>query len=603
MSKKYNAVADSEKNVSQTFLKGAAILTLSMVIVKIFGLLDKMILTNIYSMFGDDVASMGMGLYGNAFEIFVVIFTVATGGLPIAISRLVSENMVQKRYNDVKQIHKVSIPFFITVGFVCLLIMVVGSLFYVNVIESPYSIYAMMCLAPTVFFGCLVSIYRGYFEGQRNMTPTAISEIVESAAKLIIGTLFAYFVMKFGLDSYHNTGGFLGFTFASEMEAQNTILAFSVAGAILGITFGSLLSFVYLFFKFKISGDGIPEEYYRSSIDARTKKETFTMILRTAIPIAMGAFIMSIGSLIDQIIIQKVLLNLAETKPEILYEQYGQFYSKEVLYGESSTGVPITIHTRLWGCYSSALTLMQLVTAVTQVFGSSAMPNVTSAWTKGNKEELKTSIDTVLRMTMMFTLPMSFGLCVLAHPIMSFVYGDAAIAEIGGNVLTLMGITTIFTAAITPVCSMLQGIGQVKTPMKLYTLCMIVKLSISWMFVSIPEINIQGATAGSLVAYALILVIGMYLLVKHSKISPNFFSTTIKPLIGSVFSSITAYFSNMFFVNIAPGRVSTILSIACAVVVYLIALLIMRTFTATEIKFLPKGEKIAKVLEKWRLIG
>ena len=603
MSKKYNAVADSEKNVSQTFLKGAAILTLSMVIVKVFGLLDKMILTNIYSMFGDDVASMGMGLYGNAFEIFVVIFTVATGGLPIAISRLVSENMVQKRYNDVKQIHKVSIPFFVTVGFVCLIIMVVGSLFYVNVIESPYSIYAMMCLAPTVFFGCLVSIYRGYFEGQRNMTPTAISEIVESAVKLIVGTLFAYFVMKFGLDSYHSTGGFLGFTFASETEAQNTILAFSVAGAILGITFGSLLSFVYLFLKYKISGDGIPEEYYRTSIDARTKRETFSMILKTAIPVAMGAFIMSIGSLIDQIIIQKVLLNLAETKPDVLYEQYGRFYSKEVLYGEPSTGVPITIHTRLWGCYSSALTLMQLVTAVTQVFGSSAMPNVTSAWTKGNKEELKNSIDTVLRMTMMFTLPMSFGLCVLAHPIMSFVYGDEAIAEIGGNVLTLMGITTIFTAAITPVCSMLQGIGQVKTPMKLYTLCMIVKLSISWMFVSIPEINIQGATAGSLVAYALILVIGMYLLVKHSKVSPNFFSTTIKPLIGSVFSSVTAFFANMLFVNIVPGRVSTILSIACAVVVYLIALLIMRTFTATEIKFLPKGEKIAKVLEKWRLIG
>lgn len=603
MSKKYNAVADSEKNVSQTFLKGAAILTLSMVIVKVFGLLDKMILTNIYSMFGDDVASMGMGLYGNAFEIFVVIFTVATGGLPIAISRLVSENMVQKRYKDVKRIHRISIPFFVAVGLISLLIMVVGSLFYVELIGSPYSNVAMMCLAPTVFFGCLVSIYRGYFEGQRNMLPTAISEIIEAAVKLVIGTLFAYFIMKFGFDSYNSTGGFLGFSFQSKIEAQNVILALSVAGAILGITFGSLLSFVFLFLRYKISGDGIPEEYYRNSIDARTKRETFSMILKTAIPIAMGAFIMSIGALIDQIIIQKVLLNLAETKPEILYEQYGKYYSYEVFYGEYSTGVPPTIHTRLWGCYSSALTLMQLVTAVTQVFGSSAMPNVTSAWTKGNKEELKSSIDTVLRMTMMFTLPMSFGLCVLAHPIMSFVYGDAAIAQIGGDVLTLMGITTIFTAAITPVCSMLQGIGKVKLPMKLYTLCMIVKISVSWMFVSIPEINIQGATAGSLIAYALILVIGMYLLVKHSKISPNFFSTIIKPLIGSVFSSATAFFTNMFFANIVPEKISTILSILCAIVVYLVALLLMRTFTATEIKFLPKGEKIAKVLEKWRLIG
>ena len=135
MSKKYNAVANSEKDVSQTFLKGAAILTLSMVIVKVFGLLDKILLTDIYSMFGDDVASMGMGLYSNAFEIFVVIFTVATGGLPIAISRLVSQNMAEKRYKDVKLIHRISVPFFIIVGIVCLLIMIAGSFLYVQLIK------------------------------------------------------------------------------------------------------------------------------------------------------------------------------------------------------------------------------------------------------------------------------------------------------------------------------------------------------------------------------------------------------------------------------------------------------------------------------------
>lgn len=603
MSKKYNAVANSEKDVSQTFLKGAAILTLSMVIVKVFGLLDKILLTNIYSMFGDDVASMGMGLYSNAYEIFVVIFTVATGGLPIAISRLVSQNMAEKRYKDVKLIHKISVPFFIIVGIVCLLIMIVSSFIYVQLIKSPYSLHAMLCLAPTILFGCLTSIYRGYFEGQRNMTPTAISEIIEAAVKLLIGTLFAYFVMSFGISSYEQSGTFLWYTFSSQAEAQNTILAFSVAGAICGITFGSFCSFIFLWGRYKISGDGIPEEYYKNSVDARAKRETFIIICKTAVPIAAGAFVMSIGSLIDQIIIQNVLSNLAATNPEALYSQYSAYYPDEAFYGEAATGVPATIHTRLWGCYSSALTLMQLVTAVTQVFGSSAMPNVTSAWTKGNKEELKKSIETVIRMTMMFTLPMSLGLCVLAHPIMSFVYSDAAIAEIGGNVLTLMGITTIFTAAVTPVCSMLQGIGKVNLPMKLYTVCMLIKIATSWIFVSIPEINIQGATAGSLISYAIILVIGMYLLVKHSKVTPDFFSTTVKPLIGSVFSSAATFFTNMLLSSLIPQRLSTILAVVAAVIVYIIALLLMRAFTATEIKFLPKGEKIAKALEKWHLIG
>lgn len=603
MAKKYNAVAASEKNVSQTFIKGAAILTLSMVIVKVFGLLDKVILSNIYSMFGEEYASMGMGLYGNAFEIFVVIFTVVTGGLPIAISKIVSQSMAEKRYKDVKLVHRISIPIFVIVGIVCLIVMVAGSFYYINVIKSPYSIYAMLCLSPTILFGCLASIYRGYFEGQRNMTPTAISEIIEAAIKLFIGAFLAYAVMRYGMDSYEQTGVFLWFTFVSDAEAHNTILAFSVAGAICGISLGSLGSFMFLMLKYKINGDGIPKEYYESSVDARTTRETFILICKIALPIAGGALVMSLGSLIDQIIIQNVLSNLATTNSDVFYEQYSQFFSDKVLFGEPSTDTPSTIHTSLWGCYSSALTLMQLVTAVTQVFGSSAMPNVTSAWVKGDKKELKTSIETVIRMTMMFTLPMALGLCVLAHPIMSFVYSDEAIAEIGGNVLTLMGITTIFTAAITPVCSMLQGIGKVNLPMKLYTICMVIKIGITWMFVSIPEINIQGATAGSLIAYAVILIIGMYLLVKYSKITPDFFGTTIKPLVGAVFSSVTAFFTNMFLSTMIPQRLSTIFSIIAAVIIYLIVLLLLKAFTTTEIKFLPKGEKIAKVLEKWHLIG
>ena len=569
--KKYNAVANAEKDASQTFVKGAAILTLSMVIVKVFGLLDKVILTGIFSgvSFEQAVAggtetvnfaSFGLGLYSNAYEIFVVIFTVATGGLPIAISRLVSESTAQKRFNDVKQIHRVSIPFFVIVGILSFAILVGASFIYVQIIESPYSLLGMLCLSPTVLFGCLVSIYRGYYEGQRNMFPTAVSEIIEATIKLFIGAFLAYIIAHLGMNSYAESGTVFGLYIANQTEAYQTIVSFSVAGAIMGITLGSAASFVFYILKFKIQGDGIPEEYYRNSVEARSKRETFNKILKTAIPVAMGSLIMSVGSLIDQVIVQRVLLNMIETNPQALQAQYSKYFTADMFYADTKT-----IHTSLWGCYSAALTFLQLVTAVTQVFGSSAMPNVTSAWTKGNKDELKKSIETVIRLT------------------------------------------TIFGAASTPVCSMLQGIGRVDLPMKLYTVCMAVKIGITWMFVSVPEINVQGATVGSMITYAIMTIVGMYLLIKYSKIKPDLFGTTVKPLIGAIASAASAFGAYHLMESIIGSArmsiaVSLAVSIFVAVIVYIAVLLILRAFTATELKFLPKGEKIAKTLEKLGLI-
>ena len=601
--KKYNAIKNFEQDVSTSFIKGAAILTISMVIVKVFGLLNKIVLVQIFTHCGvDGMASFGMGLYANAYELFVVIFTVATGGLPIAISRLVSQNMTQRRYKDVKLIHKISVPFFTILGLVCFAIIFGASIPYSQlVIKSPYAVYGMMALAPTVFFGCLASAYRGYYEGQRNMLPTAVSEIIEAVVKLVIGSALAYGILVWGMKSDAATHSFLWMQFADREEALHTILALSVAGAIVGISLSSMLSWLYYFLKYRLQGDGIPKEYLENSIEAREKRETFMTIIKTALPIAGGALVMSLGSWIDSIIIQNVLLNLAQTHSRELRVQYGMFYTADAFHGKH-----ITIHTNLWGCYSNALTLMQLVTAVTQVFGSSAMPNVTSAWTKGDKNELRRSVNTVLKMTMMFTLPMSFGLIVLAHPIMGLVYGRSPeIVEIGGNVLAVMGVTTIFTAIITPICSMINGIGRVKIPMLLYIICMVVKIGTSWIFVSIPSINIQGATAGSMISYALICFIGMFLLIKFSGVRPDFFSTTVKPLIGALCSSAAAFFSFRLLSGFMPQslhRVTTVLAILVAVVVYLAVLLIIRTFSAEEIKFLPKGEKIAKTLEKLHFI-
>jgi stage V sporulation protein B len=302
------------------------------------------------------------------------------------------------------------------------------------------------------------------------------------------------------------------------------------------------------------------------------------------------------------VIIQNVLHDMAITNGRDLVEQYR---GMGVDLGKTLSHKPedITIHTALWGCYGAATPLMQLVTAVTQVFGTSAMPSVTSAWTKGDKHELKASIESVIRLTMLFALPAGLGLTVLAEPIMDIVYVSEVQVVIGAQVLKVMGITAVVIASVTPICSMLQGIGKVDLPLKLYTVGIVIKVVTSWLFVRIVPINIQGGSVGTLVSYIFILVVSMYLLVKHSGVMPDFMSTVIKPLISALACAAGAFFAYILLKNYLPLIVSTAVSIAIAGVIYITILLILKTFTRNELKILPKGEKIVTILEKYNLIG
>ncbi len=604
MAKKFNAIENAKSDASSTFLKGAAVLTFSMVIVKIFGFVDKILLSNLFSYFGDSYAAFGTGLYNNAYEIYIPIFTVATAGFPIAISRLISESISEKRYKDVKQIYKVSIPFFAVMGTVCFLLMFGGSFIYVNTIQSPYSIYAMLMLSPSILVGCFVSIFRGYFEGQRNMNPTAISEIFEAGGKLVFGLLIAFIILKIGKDQFESTGTVFGLSFESgaKEEAYNTIMAFSVAGAIAGIVLGSVVSLLYLIIRYKVGGDGIPKEYLVSSVDARAKKETFIIIVKTAIPIGLTALVMNIGTFFDSLIIQNVLHSLALSHGQEIVDQYkamGVNLSDTLTKNADN----ITLHTTLWGCYGAATPLMQLVTAVTQVFGTSAMPNVTSAWTKGNKKELKTSIESVLRLTMLFALPASLGLVALAKPIMDIVYVSDTQAIIGAQVLMVMGFAALVMSCVTPLCSMLQGIGKVRIPLYLFSIGIVLKVISTFLFVRIPSINIQGGAVGTLVSHLFILIAAMYLLVKYSGVMPNFVSTVIKPAVSSVICAVGAYFAYFFLSKVMPMIPAALISILLAGIIYVTFLLILKTFTRNELIFLPKGEKIVTLLAKYHLIG
>ena len=591
------------KSSSSTFLKGALIMSVGMIIVKLLGMLYKVVLTRMYyTTFGDFYAGIGTGLLGNAYEVYIPLFTLATAGFPIAVSRLISENIAKNRYNDVRRVHNISKPFFITMGIVCFSLMVGISFIYVGIIKSPYSIYSMMTLAPSIFFGCLVSIYRGYFEGQRNMFPTALSEVIEILTKVVVGLSLAYIVMKSGMSQYTDTGGFFGLSFSSENDAMCTLLGFSVAAAISGISVGSLFSYLTLLIMSKRKKYVIPEEYYENSVDALSKRETFVNLVKTAVPIGLAAIVMALSSTVDTMVIQNVLYSMAENNREGLLNQYREFHLDNLIPLRPTEKDPIEIHTFLYGCYGYALTIMQLVTTLTQAFGTSALPNVTGAYTKGDKKELKQSMETVLKLTMLVTFPSGFGLFALSYPILSIFYaGNSAV--IGAHVLRIMGLAVIVIAASTPICSILQAVGKIRTPLILYLIAMAVKVVLNYAFVSIVSINIIGATMGSFIAYLFVCVAGMTVLLKRTQVKFDFSKVVIKPLLGGIVCAAAAWLSYFGLSLILPSPVATLFSIITAAVIYVICLVFMRTFTENDIEMLPKGKKIVTFLAKRNLLG
>ncbi len=593
-----NKKADKkEKGIEQqSFVKGAMILTISIIAVKLIGVIFKVLFANI-------VDGVGNGVFNSAYELYNVIFTVASAGFPIALSRMVSEYVSKQRYKDVRKLHKLSIPFFVTTGAVCCLLMIALSGTFSRMIGNSAVQLPVIALSPIVFFGCLMSIYRGYFEGMRYMVPTAISEIIESAGKLLVGFSLAYAVNFFATAEYQQSGTVFGKIMADETMFNNTLASYTVSAAFVGISFGSFCAFLFLMIKYKLAKGGITKQQLADSPEAKSNKELFKKLALTAIPIGLGSFVMSIASTIDSILVQNRIVNIMETGNGHILQSLYSFLEPDKFALNASGEYSIQVY--LFGCYGYALTFLMLVTAVTQAFGQSAMPALTSAWTVKDKTLIKKNINTILKLTLLVTLPAGIGLSVLAQPLLTLLFGVRDEVVIATAVLQVMGISSILIATSTPICSMLQAIGRVDMPLKLYTVGMIIKIVINYILVGIPSINIQGAAVGSLVAYLFVSIVGIYIIAKETGVVPDFNKILLKPLFAAICCGVSAFGSNYLISNYilkSGGRFTVIPSVIVAVIVYTLALLLFKGITEEDLQEMPGGNKIGKILAKCRLL-
>lgn len=564
----------------QSFLQGSAILVIATLLVKVIGAIYRIPL-------GELLGSTGMGYYSTAYDLYVPMYSIAMAGLPIAISRIVSEHVAAGRYRHVKKTLNVAkLAFFVTggTGFVLMTVLafvLTKGLSVFNVGTLP----GILAIAPCLLFCCIMSAYRGYYEGLRDMTPTAVSQVLEALGKLVFGFGIAFIVLKV-------TGNY----------------SYAAAGALLGITIGTGVSALYLEIKYRLTGKyTFTEEQLASAPQADTSGKTVKLLITIAIPVVLGSLVNNVSSLIDVAMVQSQLARAIEKAPEYFADIYDEFIFSETLNASKSGRIfnwEKDLPNALYGAHRGfAFSIYNLVPSLTSVLGVSAIPVLASAWTRRDRNEIKDNVNTMLRTTAIVAVPAGLGIVALAGQILDFLYSDPYVIEIATPNLRILGLCAVFAGLNGPLTNMLQAIGRQGVPLRNIAVGAILKIVINFVLVGTPEINILGVPIGTTVCYAYICIANFICFVKYSGVMPNLMLAVGKPLICGVICAITANGVFLLFGSFGQcGSLATLVSIALAGIVYVIMLFLLKGITKKDIISLPKGKKIVKVLEKLKIM-
>ena len=297
----------------QSLLNGAIVLAVSTVVVHLIGMLYKIPLTAL-------IGEVGRGYFNAAYDIYTPLYAVSMAGLPVAVSKLVSQNVALHRYRDARMIFRVAFRLFVITGILGTGLLLLLSYPYSLLIGNPKSLLCILVIAPSILFCCLMSAYRGYYEGMSNMVPTAISQVIEALGKLVLGLLFAFLIMKLGMAEFHAGRAVFGVQAATEAEALSAIYPYSAAGAISGVTIGTLIGYVFLFIRHRAVGDRITRAQLANAPRPAGSISIAKTLIAVAVPIVLSSLILNITNLIDAVTIQNRLDYALEKGPEIIKE-------------------------------------------------------------------------------------------------------------------------------------------------------------------------------------------------------------------------------------------------------------------------------------------
>ncbi len=538
----------SEKK-GQNFLHGAAIYTVGIIVIKILGAIYKIPLGNI-------LGTVGFNHFDVTYRLYNVFLTISTAGIPVAMSRLISEADAVGRDQQVRKVFNVGIKTFLGLGLAGTLIMM---LFPDDLAAWMGDIRATQCLfvmAPSVLLVCVTAAYRGYAQGHADMIPTTVSQIVETGVKVLIGLSCAGILHRMGKS-----------------------VEICAAGAILGTTVSSLAAMLYMqikvHHKYEVNPPVTPE-----SDTPDSGKRVLWDLLRIGIPITISTSVMS-------------LIQLADAKITLNQLQNAAGYAEMAAYA-------------LNGTYGQAMTVYNVPSAFVVPFVASVVPAIAAARVRGNREEVCDVAEKAMRMCTLLCLPMAVGMAVLSKPCMDVLYPSAA--EQGGMLLTELGIVCYFMTMSLMTNAILPANGNERLPLVAILCGGATKVVVTYLLVGDPSINIYGAPIGTLCCYIVMLSVNLIFMARHMARPMNLWrifgragiSTGVMGVgawaVWSLLHSVTRGWQASIMGRPLNIIVPFLIAVCVGVVIYAVMIVALRAITLEDMKLMPKGEKIAKIL-------
>ena len=535
--------ASGIKKNSNSFLKGTLILTVGGIVVKVIGFLNWIILSRV-------LGGEGIGLYQMAFPIYLLALSVSSAGIPVAISIITAEKLALNDFKGANRVFRVSLTVLTITGLFFSLLLYFGAKWLItyHFIHDARAYYALLALAPAVFFVTILSSFRGYLQGCQIMTPTAVSQIVEQLVRVITMLVFASWLLPKGLE-YAAGGASLG----------------AAPGAVAG-----LLVLIYYYwklnkdFKRKIEKQIITIQESSMSIIKR--------IAKLALPVSLASIMLPIVANLDLFIVPARL---------------------EV------AGYTVEQSTELFGYLTGmAVPLLNLSTILTAALATSLVPAISESFALNDKTRIYEQTASAMRISNLVTIPGFVALWLLAEPVSSLVYNapeashSISILSVG---IFLLGIHQVTTGV-------LQGMGHTAIPVINMGIAIVFKVVLNWVLTAMPTLGIKGAAWATVADIGIAALMNMYFVNRYIGFAMNV-KDLLKPIIAAAAMGGVIYITyDLVMLETASNAAATMAGMLFGGIVYGAVLLLVGGVSERDINQIPKiGPRIAPILRKFKL--